>query len=105
MKRDLTLELNVVNDYLCGINNKELCGKYNTSRSYIQKVLNRYHIKLRSAAEITKKYDINENYFENINTGDKAYILGLIYSDGIIFDTTVKINLLETDSHIKYVIS
>ena len=29
-----------------------------------------------------KKYDVNENYFEKIDSQEKAYILGFIYADG-----------------------
>ena len=29
-----------------------------------------------------KKYYFNENYFESINTYEKAYVLGFIYADG-----------------------
>jgi hypothetical protein len=97
MKRNIGVEINVVNDYLCGVNNKELCAKYNRSRGYIQNVLNRYHIKLRNASEVTKKYNINENYFEHIDCDDKAYILGLLYADGCIFKNVTRINLIETD--------
>jgi len=100
MKRNINVEINVVNDYLCGINNKELCAKYDRSRSYIQNVLNRYHIKLRNASEVTKKYNINENYFERIDNEDKAYTLGLLYADGCIFKNVTRINLIETDADI-----
>ncbi len=102
MKRNIIIENNVVNDYLLGINNKELCEKYNKSRSYIQKVLLKNNIKLRSGAEISKKYNIKENFFEIIDDEDKAYILGLLFSDGTISDTVVKINLIESDSQIIY---
>lgn len=33
-----------------------------------------------------KRKNYNENYFENIDTEDKAYFLGLIYSDGCIIN-------------------
>jgi hypothetical protein len=97
MKRNIDIEINIVNDYICGINNKELCVKYDKSRSYIQKVLNRYHLKLRKASDVTKKYNIDENYFEHVDNANKAYILGLLYADGNIFKNVAKINLVETD--------
>jgi len=31
-----------------------------------------------------RKYSLNEKYFENIDSDDKAYILGFIYADGCI---------------------
>ena len=102
MKRNLELEKKIVGEYLLGVNNKQLCKKYNKSRSYIQKLLILNNIKLRNGSEITKKYQINEKYFENIDDENKAYILGLIFADGNLFKNTVKINLIESDSHILY---
>lgn len=29
-----------------------------------------------------KKYTVNENYFENLNSPEKAYVLGFLYADG-----------------------
>lgn len=34
----------------------------------------------------SKKYNYNENYFESINTRDKAYLLGFIVGDGCVVD-------------------
>ena len=31
-----------------------------------------------------RKYELNENYFKEINDPNKAYILGFIYADGSI---------------------
>ena len=105
MKRNFEVEKKIVEEYSLGVNNKQLCEKYNKSRSYIQQVLLRHNIKLRKGSEITKKYNINENYFENIDDNNKAYILGLIFADGNLYKNTVRLNLIETDSHILYDIS
>lgn len=40
-----------------------------------------------SIYEINRKYSINENYFENIDTEEKAYWLGFIWADGSITKT------------------
>lgn len=102
MKRNFEVENNIVKDYLDGINNKELCQKYSKSRGYIQKVLIKNDITLRKGCDVSKKYKINENYFDVINSSNKAYILGFIFSDGNIFNNTVKINLIKSDSEILY---
>ena len=94
MKRNLSLEKTIVDEYENDANNKELCQKYNKSRSYVQKVLIRHSIKLRNGSDVTKKYNVNENYFNNIDNDDKAYILGLLYSDGNVSGNVVKINLI-----------
>lgn len=33
---------------------------------------------------VNRKYNFNEHFFKNINSNEKAYILGLIASDGNI---------------------
>jgi len=43
------------------------------------------------------KYEIDEEYFEEINTSDKAYILGLLYADGHMYKSRKQIRLKLTD--------
>ena len=59
------------------------------------KVLNKYEIKLRyndsekrSSEKLAtmRKYEVNQNYFENIDTHDKAYWLGFLFADGYVLD-------------------
>lgn len=40
-----------------------------------------------------RKYKLNENYFEYIDTEEKAYFLGLLYADGYINETLKMIDL------------
>ena len=53
-----------------------------------------------------RKHKINENYFEKIDSLEKAYYLGLFYADGVVhmrerpYKNIVKISLKETDSYI-----
>lgn len=60
---------------------KQLAEQYGCSRSTILKLWidNNYH-KPRSFS-----YYVNDNYFSEIDTVDKAYIVGLIASDGNIY--------------------
>lgn len=48
----------------------------------------------------SRKYNLNENYFENIDTKDKAYFLGLLYADGCNTRTGLSINLNIKDGYI-----
>lgn len=50
-----------------------------SQRTYA-KVLKEYGINSR----LKNRYTLNENYFEKIDTEEKAYILGLIYADGFV---------------------
>ena len=49
-----------------------------------------------------KLYTLNEHYFDQIDTEDKAYFLGLLYADGCNYEDqgVVKIDLIEQDSYI-----
>ena len=45
-----------------------------------------------------RKYDVNDNFFQSIDTEDKAYILGILLADGYIHKgNTVCIKLKEED--------
>lgn len=55
----------------------EIALVYNTDRHTIGKVLKRNEYEIGRL-----KYHCNENYFDNIDNADKAYILGLLWADG-----------------------
>lgn len=58
--------------------------------------------------DFNKKHTYNENYFETIDSENKAYFLGFIFADGSInirprkntVEKSFKINLSEVDKHI-----
>lgn len=50
----------------------------------VRKYMEIYGIKIRSNREQALKYSVNENYFDNIDSHNKAYILGFLYADGFI---------------------
>lgn len=56
--------------------------KLNISRRGISRVLKEENINTR----LKNRYTLNENYFNNIDTEAKAYILGFIYADGFVGD-------------------
>ena len=43
---------------------------------------------------INRKYNLNENYFDNIDNQNKAYLLGLLYSDGNIYTVAGKSHVI-----------
>lgn len=48
---------------------------------------------------VSRKYKFDENFFENIDTEEKAYWLGFIYADGAVFKRTLSIRLSTKDIH------
>ena len=80
-----------------------LAGEYNVSESLITKIWRENGKKGKSK----NKYKFNENYFEQIDTKDKAYFLGLIASDGCIYNRNkgksqswINLSLQENDFYI-----
>ena len=63
-----------------GISNNELLNKYNISNTSLYRILRRNNVKHKDK----KKYTLNENYFKDINSVDKAYFLGFIAADGCV---------------------
>lgn len=75
-------EENVCNLYLSGLSSLQIANIYDCSSANICNICKRYGISrgTRHPDKITTK--CNENYFENIDTPDKAYFVGFIISDG-----------------------
>lgn len=80
-------EKQIVKEYQEGSGSTTLANKYNTNPSTICNILKIYGIKARSLSEARRNYinyTLNEDIFEEIDTPDKAYWLGVMYSDGYI---------------------
>ena len=73
---------------------------FNVSHKIITKILEERGVK-RTAAK-KRKYKINENYFDEIDTPNKAYILGFLWADGCNFPKkgTISMSLEEQDKDI-----
>lgn len=73
---------------------------FGTTNKPIAKVLERYNIPRTGVGQ--RKYKLNEEYFDEINTQNKAYILGFLYADGnnCMSKQTIRIGLQEEDKQI-----
>ena len=92
---DVELEKKIVKEYENGMTPykmvkliPELKGK---RPSVIYGILKRLNVQVRNPIVITdeqklnrRKYSVNDNYFNVIDTEEKAYWLGFIYADGFI---------------------
>jgi hypothetical protein len=70
---------NICNDYLLGLSYNLLSEKYNISTWSVGNVLKKNNIKSR-----IRRHNCNENYFEKIDSCEKAYWLGLLFADGYV---------------------
>ena len=75
---------NIIQDYQKGCNSYELGNKYGVDSTTIIRWLKESGIHIRTNSECHKIYSENFNYFDDINTMDKAYLLGFICADGFI---------------------
>lgn len=83
MKKQITLnikqEKNIIRMKKLGISNSIIIKKYNIAVNTIYSIIKRNG---REHLIANKKYQLNENYFENIDNEEKAYWLGFLYADG-----------------------
>lgn len=89
----------VINDYLNKFSLNEIKSKHNISITMIYKLLDTYDIKRRGGG---REYFFNQNYFDIIDSPDKAYFLGWLYSDGNNFPSTgaIQLKIQEEDINI-----
>lgn len=92
----------IINAYINGETALSISKRYNTHDNTIRRILKNNNVEIRGNKITSRKYNVNENYFDNIDTPNKAYILGLLYADGNnhIKNNTVSIALQEEDVEI-----
>jgi len=69
----------IKNNYLTE-STKSILEKLNISKPCLLRYARKYNLKIKSS----KLYDCDENFFENIDTEEKAYWLGFLYADGYV---------------------
>jgi hypothetical protein len=77
-------ELKIIERYLSGEISSEISKEYGCHYVTILNIIKRYGYKTKSYSESHKQYSVDEDYFDNIDTEDKSYFLGLMYADGCV---------------------
>lgn len=72
----------IVELYNKGLSISKIEKELFVSHGKIAEILHKQGIILRTNYEYNKKYFFNEDYFEIVDTEQKAYFLGLLYADG-----------------------
>lgn len=92
-------QYNVYLEYMNTKNTCEICNKYKITDAIVRKYVRKFGGIIRDKSECKRKYEINQTYFDNIDTNDKCYFFGLLMADGSTprTDYTIKINLVYTD--------
>lgn len=71
----------------------EIARRFNKHHGSIGRALNKRGYKAINPSLTARKYSINENYFENIDTECKAYYLGFLFADGHNGETNNKVTI------------
>lgn len=85
----------VINMYLLNNSIDKIRILYHVDFSVISNILKENNIKFKKF----RKYSVNENYFEKIDSKDKAYFLGLLIADGYV-NEGFQLSLQENDKNI-----
>lgn len=101
MRRFLKLEIeNIIKEYISGQHTiKELSRIFKTNVRSISCILKENNIKIFKKGENInrRKYYLDDNYFSIINTPEKAYLLGILFSDGCVANDSNTISLVSND--------
>lgn len=81
---DSNKEQEIIALYQTGLSTIKLAEKYGCSAGAINNLLKRNNIQMKSNKEYRRLYQLNQNFFETIDTEEKAYWLGFLYADGNI---------------------
>lgn len=84
----------IVRAYISGKSAPELAKQFHCSHPSIYKVLKKNGVVSRDKYERRRKNKVNDNFFEKINTHEKAQILGMYAADGCILNesrTTIRL--------------
>lgn len=86
--------------YLSGLSTIEVGEQFNITRKKVAKILDEFGVERRKNG--SRKYNVNEHYFDKIDNQNKAYILGLLYADGCNYKKkqTISLSLEEKDKDI-----
>ena len=85
-KKDVEKQLDFIKDkyYNDKLSMQKIGELIGCSANTIHRVMKENGLKARTDREQALKYYCNENYFDVINTEEKAYWLGFMYADGFI---------------------
>lgn len=80
----------------------DLSNYFPISSVAINSLLRRNGYKSKSQSDLQRKYPLKEDFFDNIDTEEKAYVLGLLYADGNNNEerNSISLGLKETDKEI-----
>lgn len=97
----------IIEQYQLGVNSEELGRQLNIDSCTVLRILKRNNITIKSNSQSKRKFELDESILDNIDSEEKAYFLGLMWSDGNISkkNNDISIRLLAKDAEILYQLS
>lgn len=80
----------IIQDYQEGLSLAAVGRKWHCDPSTVKNILKAYNVSTRNYSEARRQflhYTLNEDIFDKIDIPEKAYWLGVMYSDGYISKT------------------
>ncbi len=78
-------------------NGAQLGRIYGFSTTTINNMLHRRGANILTSSERARKYPVDETFFDEIDSQEKAYFLGLLFSDGTVSGGSIMISLQDKD--------
>ena len=90
----------IKNLYISGMSSTKIGIKFNLYHKQVRRILDELNVEKSNKSR--RKHTLDENYFDVIDTPNKAYILGFLYADGYnsIDKYTIRLQLQECDYEI-----
>ena len=72
----------IIKMYKNGISSNKIAEELKIGPTTVLRVLKENNVQIRTLHEAKSTYYVNEHYFDEIDTPNKAYVLGMLYADG-----------------------
>lgn len=87
----------MVQDYLQGMTQAQIATKFDCAQTACSKILRLAGITTRSNGATHRKYQVDESFFDVVDTEDKAYWLGFLTADATILEKGLIVALKQSD--------
>jgi hypothetical protein len=92
-KTDKEIEDQIIADYNNNISSEKLAEKYNMNPTTICRIVKRNEGEIKGASFFNRKYQLNEDLINEIDTQEKAYFLGFMFADGNVSKSEHAMNI------------
>lgn len=101
-KTDENIEKEIIEKYKAGISAEKIAKEFSMNASTICRILKRNNIEIRTRSESRKMLKTNSSFIDIIDTTEKAYFIGFMYSSGMVSKDSneIKISIHNEDKDI-----